>query len=489
MLTSIISIIVGLFLVSATVWVLKLRRIVPTNVVHIVQRGKNTVSYGVGQAAGNSYYEFPIWVPILGVEVRKLPVSNFDISLDAYPAYDVDRVPFLVDIKAFFHIENTNKAAAKVENIEELKEQLRDIVRGVVRSILAKSSLQEIMGERPKYAKAFTEAVEEDLKSWGVESVKSIELMDVRDDKSDNSNVIHNIMAKKKSAIEKESRMEVAKNHQEAEQAELEARKAVAVKAAATEQEAGEARAKSFQAIGIANANAKKASGIADQSAVQEIAAAEQLSAEEQMKVLRVQQVRQAEIDKERQIIGANLAKEQVQISAEANLYDVKVRAEANAFDVEKAAEALLKSRKDQAEGTKATGTAEADVILAKGKSVAESRKLDELARVIAETTLAEKIGKNPEYQDYLVKLEVVKKDQVVGVAEKEAMAKALASADLKLLVNSGDVSSGLHSFADILSSKGGSQLNGLVEALKQTPQGEALLGVVKDITSKKPKK
>lgn len=69
----------SLFFLFLIVKILLLRRIVPTNVVHIVQRGNQTVSYGTKKAS-NVYYEWPKWIPKLGVEVRVLPVSNFDIE-------------------------------------------------------------------------------------------------------------------------------------------------------------------------------------------------------------------------------------------------------------------------------------------------------------------------------------------------------------------------------------------------------------------------
>lgn len=37
------------------------------------------------------------------------------------------------------------------------------------------------MDERDQYGDKFTEAVKEQLKEWGVKTVKNIELMDVRD--------------------------------------------------------------------------------------------------------------------------------------------------------------------------------------------------------------------------------------------------------------------------------------------------------------------
>jgi hypothetical protein len=43
-------------------------------------------------------------------------------------------------------------------------------------------------------------------------------------------------------------------------------------------------------------------------------------------------------------------------------------------------------------------------------------------------------------------------------------------------------VQSGLNKFSDILSSKGGTQINGLIESLKQTPEGQNLVAVLKKL-------
>jgi flotillin len=458
----------SLFLLVVILYVLSLRRIVPTNVVHIVQRGSQTVSYGTKKSS-NVYYEWPGWLPKLGVTVRVLPVSNFDIELKRYEAYDKDRVPFVVDVKAFFHIADTNVAAEKVESFEELKGQLENVVQGAVRSILAKSKLEEIMEERSVFGKQFTEAVNSDLKNWGVEAIKSIELMDVRD--ADNSQVIHEIMAKRMSAISMESRTEVAKNTKLAEQAELIARQEIDVTKAETERIAGEAQAKSMQAIGIAKAEAAKKAGIAEQQSISDIAQAERATAEQQMEVLKVQQVKQAEIDKEKEIIQAEMVKRKIEIQAEADK-----------FSVETEAIAKLEAQKKDALGIQAVGEAEAKIIAAKGTSEAEAEKARQLASVIAQTELAKEIGENQGYQDYLIRVKTVDKEQVVEVAKAEAMAKALQSADLKILANSGDVQSGMNKFSDILSAKGGSQINGLLESLKQTEEGKSILGLLKNL-------
>lgn len=468
-LTSLIYGVPSLIALMILFYALSLRRIVPTNVVHIVQRGDKTVSYGVGKGS-NVYYEFPKWLPKIGVMVRSLPVSNFDIDLYKYSAYDKDRVPFVVDVKAFFHIADTNQAAEKVESFEELKKQLENVVQGAVRSILAKSKLEEIMEERSIFGVQFTEAVNADLSNWGVASIKNIELMDVRD--AEGSSVIGQIMAKRMSAIDMESRTEVAKNTKLAEQAELTARQEIDVTKAETEKIAGEAQAKSLQAIGIANAEATKKAGIAEQQSISDIAQAERATAEQQMEVVKVNEIKQAEINKEKAIIAAEEAKRRTEIEAEAGK-----------FKVETEAAAMLEAQKKNAEGVKTLGQAEADIIKAKGISEAESKKAMELAGVTAQTTLAKEIGENKSYQEYLIKIREVEVTQIVGVAQYESMAKAMAGADLKLLVNSGDVHSGIGKLSDVFTAKGGSQINGLLESLKQTPEGKGLLSMVNNFT------
>ena len=87
--------IVGIGLIVLIVKILLLRRIVPADMVHVVQTNKKTTSFGKNTGNGNVYYHWPKWIPILGIEVKKLPVSNFDMPLNNYEAYDKDRVPFL----------------------------------------------------------------------------------------------------------------------------------------------------------------------------------------------------------------------------------------------------------------------------------------------------------------------------------------------------------------------------------------------------------
>ncbi len=115
-----------------------LRRVVPTNMVHIVQSKKATTSYGRGKDAGNVYFTWPAWVPKLGVTVIEFPESIFQVSLTDYEAYDAVRLPFMVDVTAFFRVDDSTVVAQRVSNFKELNTQLDSVLKGAVRRILAK---------------------------------------------------------------------------------------------------------------------------------------------------------------------------------------------------------------------------------------------------------------------------------------------------------------------------------------------------------------
>jgi flotillin len=477
---------------------MSLRRVVSTEVVHIVQRKSSTVSYGVN-CGKNAYYKWPSWLPVFGITVRELPVTNFDILLDSYSAYDKDRLPFVVDIKAFFRIADTNVAASRVESFDELKNQLSGIVQGAVRSVLAKSKLEEIMEERSTYGEQFTKSVFENLKEWGIQAIRNIELMDVRDDKS--SNVIENIMAKKKSAIEKESRIEVAENIKAATEAEIIANQKVECQKAESVRIVGEAKADSDKRIEVANANAKKDKGVADAHADQEIGIAKEkaeqsikeqakVTAEKQMEVQKVNEVKAAEIAKEKAIVQSEQEREQIRIKAEAEQKNMQISADAEKYKIENIAKANLEAEKNRAEGIKAVGQNEAEVIKAQGLAKAEAEKMQQLASVTAQTTLAEKVGENVGYQNYLIKIKEVEASIEIGVQQAKSYGEALQSADLKIIANSGDVNSGIGKITDLLSSKGGQAVNGLLESLQQTEVGgELVANLVEKLKGKEKEK
>lgn len=420
------GIVCGAFLLAALLVAVFLRVVVPTNEVHIVQSSKSTISYGKDCPAGNTYYRWPSWVPKIGLVTVALPVSVFDQDLANYAAYDRGRVPFVVDVKAFFRITDSNVAAQRVSSFNELLEQLRAILQGAIRTILASEDIEEIMQGRSKFGDMFTQEVDSQLKAWGVSTVKNIELMDIRD--HDGSHVIKNIMEKKKSLIEKQSRVEVAQNIKEAEIAEIEARQQVDVRA----QEA-------LQQVGIRTAEKDKQVGIAQEVSQQEIKDQQRVTTEKDMAVKQVSAVKTAEIVREVEIVKAEQEKRTKVLVAEGALQATKLAAEG---------------------------------IQADGNARAEAEKMMQLAPVEAQISLAKEIGNNQGYQQYLVSIRQVEATQLVGVEQ----ARALEKAGIKVIVNSGDVPNGINKIVDVFTPQGGAQIGSMLETLAQTDAGQSLI-------------
>lgn len=406
-----------------------LRRVVAPNEVHIVQSAKKTTSYGKDTGNGNSYYQWPSWIPVMGVSVTSLPVSVFDVTLKAYEAYDKGRVPFVVDVVGFFRVVDTNLAAQRAQNFQELEAQLTVITQGAIRTTLASHDIDDIMGKRAEFGAQFTEEVKEQLKNWGVETVKNIELMDIRD--TADGKVVHNIMQKKKSLIEAQSRQEVAKNMQDAQVAEVNANRAVDIQ-----------KQDALEQVGLRTANKDKNVGIAQQVANQEVMEQSRITKEKEMAVVRVQEVQQAIIDKDVKLVEADQTKQTTILIAEGN----------------------LESKKRESEGIKVAGLAKADAETAM-----------QLAPVKAQITLAQEIGANPAYQAYLISIKQVEANQIVGVEQ----AKALEAADIKIIANTGDPVSGVKNVMDLFSSKGGTSMGAMLEGLAQTEKGKAVVDVI----------
>lgn len=430
--------------VMSVIWIVNLRRVVSTNEVHIIQSASKTVSYGKDQVDGNTYYEWPAWIPIIGINVIKLPVSVFSLRLKDYEAYDSGRLPFVLDLEAFFRIENSNISAQRVFSFQELNQQLTSILQGAARTILASKTIEEIMQGRSEFGDAFTKEVNEQLKAWGVTTVKNIELMDIRDSRE--SQVIQNIMDKKKSEIEKESRIVVAANKKAAQNAEIDAQREVEInKQLAAEQ------------VGIKTAEKDKAVGIANEKAQQDIKQQQKVTAEKSMEVARVENVKAAEIAKDVNIVQAEERKQTDVISAEGQKQKTTLIAEGN-----------LEAQKREAEG-----------LLVNGQAKAEAEKLLQLAPVEAQIVLAKEIGENQSYQQYLITIRQVEANQAIGVEQ----ARALDKADIKVIANSGSVTGGISSLGELFTSQGGSNVGAALEGLAQSEIGKQLLD---KFTSKK---
>lgn len=447
---------VTLAILAVVVFILMaaIRRVVPTNMVHIVQSSKSTTPYGRGKAAGNTYYSFPSWLPKFGIEVIELPESIFKIDLSAYEAYDSVRLPFVVDVTAFFRVESAEIAAQRVSNFDELRAQLHNTLQGAVRRILATNTLENIMEARASLGQQFTEEVNHQVSEWGVTTVKTIEFMDLRD--TNNSTVIENIMEKEKARIDKESRIAVAVNGRDAANAETDAKRDIDLR-----------RQEADQQVGIRTAEKEKAVGISKEQALQDIKAQEKVTTERDMAVQQVREVQTASILKEVAIVQAEQAQREAEITAEA---DRKVKVIG--------AEATKTATITTAQGNKTAAELNADAIRAEGIAKGDAEKAILMAPVDTQIQLAKEIGANTGYQQYLVTIKQVEAGQVVGIA----MADAIKQADLKIISSGspdGNVAKGVAGLADMFTPVGGNKLGGMLAALSQTDEGKALLGAV----------
>jgi len=469
--------IVVVFGIIATLIAINLRIVVPTNMVHIVQRRKTTIPYGKGRVNGNCYYKWPSWIPRIGITVITFPESIFQVELQSYDAYDSARLPFIVDVIAFFRVDAAETVAQRVSSFSELREQLKNVLQGSVRSILAKNKLESIMTERSIFGDQFTDEVKTQITEWGVLPVKTIEFMDIRDSKG--SAVIENIMSKEKSRIEKESRIAVANNSKDAQLQEVDAKRTVQVQTQDAEEQVGIRTAQKDQQVGIANQQAK-----------QEVLIQQNKTVETEKAVMRTSSIKQAEIDRDVAVIDANKAQMRQTIDAETArktmIINTEAMRDANILKAEGERTAKVtqsEGEKDSkiniAEGNLKTSLFEAQGIEAVGKAKGAAEQASLMAPVNAQITLATEIGENQEYQKYLIEIKKIDVNGSVGIE----MAKAMGNADMKIISNAGDIQSGMSKITDLFTSQGGTKVGSMVSALMNNPD---ILKIVESLTSKK---
>jgi flotillin len=272
--------------------------------------------------------------------------------------------------------------------------------------------------------------------------------MDIRDTKE--SNVIHNIMAKRTSGIERESRLVVADNTRQAEMAEIAAKREIEM-----------SRQLAAEQVGLRTAEKDQKVGVANEQASQLVKVQQRETAAKEMDVQQVKNVRGAEIAKEVAVIEAAQAKEVSIVEAEATKQVAIVEAEGAKQQTVLTAEGKLEAARRNAEGISVEGAA---------KGAAETAIL--MAPVDAQIKLAEKIGSDKGYQEYLLGVRNIEATQAVGVAQAEA----LKSADVKVIANGGTPSKGLTNVMDLFSAGGGTQIAAMLEGLAQSDEGRALL-------------
>ena len=435
------------------------RVVVPTNEVHIVQSAKKTISYGANTTNGNTYYQWPSFLPIIGITKVVLPLNNFEIILEGHKVYDKDRLPLHIDVTSFFRIENSSVAAQRVSSFDELKNQLTAMIESVAINIMGTETVEGIMESRAELGLKFEAEMKKYLPEWGVVTVRNLAIKDVKD--ADGSKAIASITDKRKSAIDSESRQEVAKNRQAAETAEIQSARQVDLQ----KQEAA-------QTVGLRKIEAERQVQLSNEQKLQAVKELEKTTKIREMEVLQVQETRKAEILKEMTIIKFNQDKETALIRAEQDKQTQLINAEASSRSAIISAEASKTSLTLEAEGKLQQELKAAEGVAAQGKAQAEAQTAMNLAPVQAQITLAKEIGNNQGYQNYLIKKEQIAAVQAVGVKQAEA----LKEAEIKIISTTGTPSAGLNSVGELFTPQGGIALGSMLEGLKNTDMGAAVL-------------
>lgn len=468
-----IVVVVGIIVVI----LINLRRVVPTNEAHIVQRKRKSDVHWKWFKWWNVYISWPSWVPVFWVEVQRLPLSIFTLQLNEYRAYDSWKVPFIVDITAFFVIKDPEIASQKIFNIGELRNQLNEILKWVVRKTLASKDIIEIMESRVEIKDEFYSEVFSRVKDWWVD-LKNVEFMDIRDPDDGSSAVIDNIMNKKKSQIEADSQIEVRENHKRAtiekENKDSEARaRAREARSRADIVESDSLRLSDLKRIENEKItqdlelDKNRELSMKKEEVKQNVYEAAKVTREKELAIKQLEEEKQAEINKNIEIIKARELSEKAIIDAEARAKTIEMDAEARKRQVELNAEAE-KSRIESI-------------------WLAEAKKVDYMwsAEAKAKAEMANSLNAFSAHAiAYMIK------ELEVQLAEKVDLekAKALSRADIKVISTGENGWRWVENFMELFSANGWAQIGAMIENFKNTIWEEKVDEMINKISNFKSK-
>lgn len=414
LILQIVGVVVILILIY---YIVTLRKIVPPNAADVVVNVKGGRIYSGDQTVTASqkpepvYYQWPAWLPFLGVTVRRMPLNIIEIPIKNFETFAKGNPRFTVDVSVYCKITDVNEAARRFPEIpgspitESFRKGIQEIVIGAVRTATANYNIEDIIAKREELASVVKSELETDFKKWGCE-ITNVAFVSIRDPDDDSSTVVFDISNKKEAEINATSRMEVANRKRQAEIAEAEAR------------EAAERR----------KIEADEQIAMRGQEMKMRVAEQQQLATVKEMEVYQTQEIRKAEIDGDAAI---KVAERQKQATVElANATKQKLQLEGEG----------------QAKNKELVGTAEAVVVQKK----LEADAAGQLA-----------IAKAQEYQQNNA-IEVLRLE--VNQAVAKAYATALQNAKVEY-IGSGHP----RDFLDLFTPEGGMSVGGALKTLQRT--------------------
>ena len=255
---------------------------------------------------------------------------------------------------------------------DEISEQIRDILIGEMRSLMATMTIEEINADRVKFLGKAKENIEAELNKVGF-CIININNADITDD----ANYIHNLGKKAATKAEAQALADIAEEKKKGD-----------IQIAETEKE---------RQIAVANAEKERATQVAETKQQQEVRVAE-INQEKEIKLAEADKVKESGVANQQAEKAANVAKAQ---------------AEAEAATAARKAEAVASVAKSEAEAASAQAEAEAQKQIRMAKAEQEQE---------AETQKAinEQEAKVAEYES-LKRQRAAEADKQAGVAEQTA--------------------------------------------------------------------
>ena len=365
------------------------RRVVSRDEAHVVVRWNRVYVYSgtseVEGFKGTTYYEFPGWVPLLGMDVTRVPLSVVEIKIPEMVTFAAKNARFTLSASVYVRVVDPLKAAQRWpgRTVDTFISSVKELIQNAIRNTTTAFAAEDIIEKKDEIAAKLQEALAGDMDEYGC-IITNVAVVNITD--APGTTVISDIARKREAEINSESRQIVAVKEKEARIVEAQNR-----------QEAETREAAADEAIGVREREKERT-----------IFVSQQQVAEEEMKVERVRQVRAAEIQRDAAIERAQGERQ-----------------------------AVILRREGEAEGVKAVGLAEAEVIKSKGLAEAEAiaKRVEALNRLRGEGRAFREIEKEERIGTELAK--ALQKAQIRFVSTGEV------SSFLKLFSASGGANIG----------------------------------------------
>ena len=339
-ITFIVLALIGLFIL----FFIATYKVVDPNVAHVVvfmSRGRKIYApklTGEGKAKTAYFY-----IPLL-MKRFIMPLTNVKMDIPDIHLNDIQVAPFVCDVITWIHIDDPIKAAERLSLTEKdtfssLREDLVNIVQAVARAVAMKQEVLDIMRDRKTFAQSVSSEVDGVLNSCGIELI-NLEVNDIRDDDTKESNVISDYESIRKAQINSKARQEVSIRDREAVEIEQDNRQKAEIAKAIAEENFTKRQIEKDKNIGIMG-----------QAKEMEIAQKEEEANRQKVEALRTKEVGEADVVKQATIEQATGEAEAIRVTGEkeANVIQLKGEAEARAIQAKGQAEAAAKEKMAEA--------------------------------------------------------------------------------------------------------------------------------------------